>query len=216
MRVRLNAKGGDAEAKSLSVKLGGRETNVSFYLLGPGGEKVHFKKGDRSMGQFLRESGGVSGIVARMEEVARLHPGKAASAEPIPRMRSLAEALVQAHCDAEPILLVTEGSVEADGLVKRVGSPDVLARFRTAFYFVKLPKDSPEISKFKVPRAPSLLFLRPSRLGTEAVVMETRVSPEDLAGSLEEALGEFGRTFQKLSRDGTLEKGKKEGIRYQP
>ncbi len=215
--VRLNATGSDDEARKLSLRWG-RVVNVEFFLLDPAGEKALLRKnsdGLRNMGVFISQAGGPSGIASEMEKVARQYPGKAPEAPAIPWSPSLGEALVQAHCDSEPVLLVIADGTEASkNLAKLVGDTELLRRFRTGFFFAKLDPGSKEIAKYKLPQESGLLFLRPSRLGTEAVVMNTKAEPNDLAKSMAEALDEFGKTFPKLSRQETLEKGKSEKIHY--
>ncbi len=217
--VRLNALGSDEESRKLALKWGDRLFNVEFFLFDPTGEKVLLRKnsdGHSNMGQFLSKSGGPSGIASEMEKVAKQYAGKATEAPAIPWAPSLGEALVQAHSDAEPILLlITDGTEATKNLAKLVSDRELLRRFRTGFFFVKLELDSKEIAKYKLPRESGLLFLRPSRLGTEAVVMNTKADPKnDLAKSMAAALDEFGKTFSKLSRQETLEKGKSEKIHY--
>ncbi len=216
--VRLNAMGSDEESRKLALKWGGRLFNVEFFLFDPTGEKVLLRKnsdGHSNMGQFLGRSGGSSGIASEMEKVAKQYPGKATEAPAVPWMPSLGEALVQAHSDAEPILLlIADGKEASKNLAKLVSDRELLRRFRTGFFFVNLDLGSKEIAKYKLPQESGLLFLRPSRLGTEAVVMNTKADANDLAKAMAAALDEFGKTFRKLSRTETLEKGKSEKIHY--
>ncbi len=216
--VRLNAMGSDEDSRQLALKWGGRLFNVEFFLFDPTGEKVLLCKnsdGHSNMGQFLSRSGGPAGIAAEMEKVAKQYAGKATEAPAIPWAPSLGEALVQAHSDAEPILLmITDGTEASKNLAKLVSDPKLLTRFRTGFFFVKVVPGSKEIAKYKLPQESGLLFLRPSRLGTEAVVMNTTADPNDLTKSMAAATDEFGKTFPKLSRQETLEKGKREKIHY--
>ncbi len=221
VRVRLNTHE-DKDDAVLMLKLGGVRAqmtkgrlNVNFFLLDPTGEKVLFTQGDRYQPDFMKEEGGVSGIVAKMEKVAKQYPGKASQAELVPWNKSLSGALVRAHADAEPLLLlIADGRGPSMVLEKAVSEVELLRRFRTDFFFVKLGLSSEEITTYKLPQAPGLLFLRPSRLGTEAVVMNTKADPDDLAKSMADALAEFGKTFPKLSRKETLEKGKSEKIHH--
>lgn len=213
--VRLHAME-DLENAELARKLGGRAPNVEFYLLDPTGEKVFDHRGNRSMGQFIKELGGPSGIAAKMEAIARTYPGNKTASGPaaVPWMKSVRESLVQANCDAEPILLlVADESEQAKALKKAVAAPQLLSRFRTQFFYVEVQKDSPELSTYQLPQPPALVFLRPSRLGTKAVIMDTPANPENLEKCMENALKEFAKTHEKLSREETLQKGKKEGIR---
>ncbi len=220
VRVRLNAFE-DKDNAAVMLSIGGRRAqmtsgsvNIDFFLLDPTGKKVLLTKGDRSFGVFVKEEGGVAGILEEMEKVAKQYPGKAPQAELVPWNKSLSGALVRAHSDAEPaLLLITDGSEDSKALEKVVGDPALLKRFRTEFFFVQVDKGSAEIAKYKLPPASGLLFLRPSRLGTEAIVMNTKADPDDLAKSMAAALDEFGKTFEKLSRQQTLDKGKKENIR---
>lgn len=222
VRVRLNSFE-DKDNAALMLSIGSRRAqmtngsvNIDFFLLDPTGKKVLVTKGDRAFGVFLKEEGGVAGILREMEKVAKLYPGKAPQAELVPWNKSLSGALVRAHSDAEPLLLlIADGSEDSKALEKVVGDPALLRRFRTEFFFVRLDKGSAEIAKFKLPNSTGLLFLRPARLGTEAVVMDTKASPEYLSKSMEAGLAEFGKTFEKLSRQQILDKGKKENI-HQP
>jgi len=213
--VRLDAEE-DLENTALSRKLVGRATNVEFFLLDPAGEKVFEHRGNRNMGQFINELGGPSGIAAKMDAIARTYPGNKTALGPaaVPWMKSVRESLIQANCDAEPILLlIADESEQAKALQKAVAAPELLGRFRTHFFYVEVKKDSPELSTYKLPQAPALVFLRPTRLGTKAVIMDTPANPENLEKCMENALKEFAKTHEKLSREETLEKGKKERIR---
>ncbi len=221
VRIRLNSHE-DTDHAALLIKLdralsgNPARLNIDLFLLDPTGEKVLFKKGARLYPVFMKEEGGVPGILAQMENVARMYPGKAPEASLVPWNKSLSGAMVRAHSDAEPaLLLITDGSENSKSLEKVVGDPALLKRFRTEFFFVRLDKGSAEIAKYKLPNSPGLLFVRPARLGTEAVVMDTKASPEYLSKSMESALSEFGKTFEKLSRQQILDKGKKENI-HQP
>lgn len=223
VRIRLSAHE-DKDNAALLFSIGSRRAqmtngnqNIDFFLLDPTGKKVLFTKGDRAFGVFLKEEGGVTGILNEMEKVAKQYPGTVPQAELVPWNKSLSGALVRAHSDAEPALvLIADGSEDSKALEKVVGDPALLKRFRTEFFFVRLDKGSAEIAKYKLPnKSPALLFLRPARLGTEAVVLDTKVSPENLSKSMEAALAEFGKTFEKLSRQQILDKGKKENI-HQP
>lgn len=221
VRIRLNSFE-DKDNAALMLSIGSRRAkmtngsvNIDFFLLDPTGKKVLLTKGDRAFGVFLKEEGGVTGILEEMVKVAKQYPGKAPQAELVPWNKSLSGALVRAHADAEPLLLlIAEGSDPSKALEKVVSDRELLRRFRTGFFFVKLDLGSAEIAKYKLPKASGLLFLRPSRLGTEAVVMNTKADPNDLAKSMAAALDEFGKTFPKLSRTETLEKGKSEKIQY--
>lgn len=218
VRVRLNTFE-DRDNAAVMLSIGSRRAqmtngsvNIDFFLLDPTGKKVLLTKGDRAFSAFMKAEGSVAGILEEMEKVAQQYPGKAPQAELVPWNKSLSGALVRAHADAEPLLLLIAASDQSKALEKVVSDLELLRRFRTGFFFVKLDLGSAEIAKYKLPKASGLLFLRPSRLGTEAVVMHTKADPNDLANSMAAALDEFGKTFPKLSRTQTLEKGKSEKI----
>lgn len=213
--VRLHAME-DGENAELARKLGGRAPNVEFYLLDPTGEKVFDNRGNRSMGQFITASGGPSGIVAKMEAIATTYPGTKSDPgpAPVPWMKSVRESLIQANCDAEPVLLlIADESEQAKAMQKAVAAPELLSRFRTQFFYVKVQQDSSELSTYQLPQRPALIFLRPSQLGTKAVIMETAANPENLGRCMEDALKEFASAHEKLSREETLLKGQRENIR---
>ncbi len=212
--VRLNSTE-DLENAEFARKLGGRAPNVEFYLLDPTGQKVFDQRGNRSMGEFLKASGGASGIAAKMDAIARTYPGNKTALGPaaVPWMKTVRETLVQANCDAEPILLlVSDESEQAKALKKVVAAPEVLSRFRSQFFYVEVQRDSPELSTYKLPRAPALVFVRPALLGTKAVIMDTTANLGQLERCMEDALKEFAKAHEKLSREETLLKGKKEGL----
>lgn len=222
VRVRLNAHE-DRKHALLLIRLRALThepkyiLNNDFFLLDPTGEKVLFRKGARPYPDFMDEEGGLAGILEQMQTTARMYVGKAPQAELVPWNKSLSGALFRAHADGEPVLLlVTDDTEDSKSVERAVGDPVLLQRFRNEFYFLRVDKGSPELASFKLPAASGLLFLRPSQLGTQAVIMNTKADAKELPKSMAAALDEFSATFPKLSREQITEKGRAEKILHYP
>ncbi len=135
VRVRLNTFE-DKDNAALMLSIGSRRAqmtngsvNIDFFLLDPTGKKVLLTKGDRAFSAFMQAEGGVTGILEEMEKVAKQYPGKAPQAELVPWNKSLSVALVRAHADAEPLLLlIADGSDQSKSLEKVVSDLELLRR----------------------------------------------------------------------------------------
>src|SRR5688572_8142278 len=144
VRVRLNAHE-DKNHTALLLKLRAINRdppflmNNDFFLLDPMGEKALFRKGSRPYPDFMEEEGGLPGVLGQMRMAAKMYPGKAPLAELVPWNKSLSAALVRAHADGEPVLLlITDGSDGSKALEKAVDDAALLQQFRTEFYYVRM------------------------------------------------------------------------------
>lgn len=190
-------------------------TNNDLFLLDPTGEKVLFRKGSRTYLDFIEQVGGLKGVLAAMDKAIKQYPGKLSQAALVPWNKSLSSALVRSHADGEPVLLlITDGSEELKAIEKAIGDPSLVRRFSTEFYFVRVAKGSEDVAKLRLPEDLKLMFLRPARLGTDAIIMDTKADPKNLAKSMAAARDEFGKTFRKLSRSDTLRIGYADRIFY--
>ncbi len=188
VRVRLNAKE-DAENTALARRVSSHVDEVGFFLLDPRGDEVLLSRAPRTICGFLKERGGPAGIARIMGEIAARHvPGPGAEDGPVAWMKSLREALIQAHCDGESMLvLVGDDSAESARLA-RVAESDEVRSWRSRCYFARVAGDSTEREACGLPKAPALAFVRPVRLGTAGKRLTARIDP---AAGLATALEEF-------------------------
>lgn len=218
VRVRLNAKE-DGETTALAKRLSNHVDEVGIFVLDAAGETVLLHRGPRTIQYFIEQWGGPAGVAKELDRLAALHarsPGKAGEAVAVPWMKSLREALLEGHCDAEPLLvLIDDRSAGAGGLEASVAGTEFQTRMRARMHFVRVGNDDPERQLYKLPDAPCVVFVRPNRLGTDAAILRTVNEPALLASEADQALAEFEKTFDgPKSRPAAIETARKDGLRW--